>query len=294
MVTRRLARHDRGGANAEGAQGNAYRAGEGMDPESLAKACHAERLATSEGLKLVRANNLTGFRGVSREGRRSGRDSFRVRCGNDDVGFYSSAAEGALAYARFIGPIESVKQVLAFERSGERSAYVLARRNTAASAAKEYRGFGVPLAKRLATHRDEHVQQTDTVECVAVSDEEAADDADAIVVAAVLAPVAGESSSSDEQSAAIPAHARLTLQHLPTLSTTPATTPTAPPATTSTATTPTAPPATFGVLRCKRTVQTLRAEYEAQLTMAETISIPVPPALRGRKATVVVSFSVDE
>ena len=69
----------------------------------------AERLAEEEGLTLVRSgSNSTGFRWVSLDGRDGRTTPYRARpheLGRDlDLGFYSSAAEAALAIARHLGP----------------------------------------------------------------------------------------------------------------------------------------------------------------------------------------------
>ena len=86
---------------------------DGESPEDA-----AVRIAAEEGLQLVRALNRTGFLGVA-EASKGGR--FRVRAKESsggakessggarqlkdvDLGIFDSAAEGALAYARFLGP----------------------------------------------------------------------------------------------------------------------------------------------------------------------------------------------
>ena len=66
----------------------------------------AHAAAAAEGLALVPAENVTGFKGVSRTGnaskpfqamlRREGRDKY--------LGTFVTAEEAALAYARALGP----------------------------------------------------------------------------------------------------------------------------------------------------------------------------------------------
>ena len=60
------------------------------------------RAAARDGLTLMRADNATGFRGVCRSGRKS--KPFKVELNKEYLGYYATAEEAALAYARALGP----------------------------------------------------------------------------------------------------------------------------------------------------------------------------------------------
>ena len=103
------------------------------DPETLAGS-----LAAAEGLTLVPANNEVGYRGVSPNS--SG--TFHVRKRMDgkayELGTFSSAAEAALAYERFLGPAESAKE--AAQGPARRNQYSRKRR----AGSEDHGDFGVP------------------------------------------------------------------------------------------------------------------------------------------------------
>ena len=73
-------------------------------PEPVMTEAEARRLAAGEGLQLVPADNATGFKGISKV---SGKP-FQARIWQGgkkrSLGYYASAAEAALAYARHLGP----------------------------------------------------------------------------------------------------------------------------------------------------------------------------------------------
>lgn len=122
----------------------------------------AMQLAADEGLVLVRAHNKSGFHGVSsRKGKQEGQ-CFLVRArqnGKDvRVGSYCSAAEGALAFARFVGPAECA---------------TLASTARAVSGPSKYSGFGKPYSATYAeTIRGEVDAPNLLLECEAVSDDD--------------------------------------------------------------------------------------------------------------------------
>ena len=67
--------------------------------------------ARNEGLTLVRTSNETGFMGVYRDG--GGESLYQARVDRDDgtqqhLGYYATAEEAALAYARALGPEASL------------------------------------------------------------------------------------------------------------------------------------------------------------------------------------------
>ena len=193
------------------------------DPETL-----ATRLAAAEGLTLVPANNEVGYRGVSVH---TSSGTFHVRKRKDgkqrELGNFASAAEAALAYARFLGPAESAKEAAAGP----------ARKRRAGS--EDHGDFGVPRCN--------------------------------VSVEAVIC----ESASEDEEDEAIRGAATTLV----------------------TATTADgdmapmcSPPAQApggGALKHKRSFHSEEFELAAA---GDTISIPVPQAMRGRRATVVVTY----
>ena len=69
-------------------------------------AAEAHAAAAAEGLALLRADNPTGFKGVSRSG--SGSKPFQAQLWrggrNKTLGRFATAEEAALAVARFLGP----------------------------------------------------------------------------------------------------------------------------------------------------------------------------------------------
>jgi len=97
-----------------------------------AAAATAERLAEAEGLTLIPSSNACGYLGVSV----CGKDGYQARIkvdGRDErIGWYPSAAEAALAYARYLGPA----------RCAELAQRPLKRRRNPPGAQNS--GFGVP------------------------------------------------------------------------------------------------------------------------------------------------------
>ena len=69
----------------------------------------AREAAEKEGLQLVPApGSKTGFKGVSRGGK-SAKKPFQAVRGNKSLGYFATAEEAALAYARHIGAESSAK-----------------------------------------------------------------------------------------------------------------------------------------------------------------------------------------
>ena len=66
------------------------------DEDAVALGCEVQAMA--EGLTLVRSTNACGFRGVTRDTRRS--KPYQVKINDRYVGNFATAAEGALCYAR--------------------------------------------------------------------------------------------------------------------------------------------------------------------------------------------------
>ena len=66
-------------------------------------AAEARSAAAEEGLSLLTAENLTGFKGVSRNPS-SASKPFKVQIGAKYLGTFATAEEAALAVARFLGP----------------------------------------------------------------------------------------------------------------------------------------------------------------------------------------------
>jgi hypothetical protein len=78
-------------------------------------AAEAHAAAAAEGLTLLRAENVTGFKGVSRAGRSASKpfQAMQKHDGRDKhLGNFATAEEAALAVARFLGP-EGVTAALA-------------------------------------------------------------------------------------------------------------------------------------------------------------------------------------
>ena len=71
----------------------------------------AQQLAQAEGLKLIPSINAAGYKGVKRHTHSLGYSS-RARENNSDVhlGTFDSAAEAALAYARYLGPARCAEE----------------------------------------------------------------------------------------------------------------------------------------------------------------------------------------
>ena len=72
-------------------------------------AAEARAAAAKEGLTLVRAENPTGFKGVYRAECATAAqavpgDTERRRAQADHLGYFATAEEAALAFARFLGP----------------------------------------------------------------------------------------------------------------------------------------------------------------------------------------------
>ena len=103
------------------------------DPETLAGS-----LAAAEGLTLVPANNEVGYRGVSPNSSGTFHVRKRMDCKAYELGTFSSAAEAALAYARFLGPAESAKE--AAQGPARRNQYSRKRR----AGSEDHGDFGVP------------------------------------------------------------------------------------------------------------------------------------------------------
>ena len=125
----------------------------------------AARLAAAEGLCLVPAHNEAGYRGVSRQ---AGTKSFpfNVRKRNMDLGKFASAAEGALAYARYIGASASAKEASQAPRGPKRRA-------------DDHAGFGVPVLQQGC----ETIQ---AVVCEGSSDDEAICDSTIVVATSAM------------------------------------------------------------------------------------------------------------
>ena len=75
------------------------------------------RVAAREGLTLVRADNATGFRGVARNEKACKSKPYQAYLNHNrkqqHLGYYATAEEAALAYARALGP-EGSKAAAAF------------------------------------------------------------------------------------------------------------------------------------------------------------------------------------
>lgn len=193
------------------------------DPETL-----ATRLAAAEGLTLVPANNEVGYRGVSLH---TSPGTFHVRKRKDgknyELGHFSSAAEAALAYARFLGPAESAKEAAARP----------ARKMRAGS--EDHGDFGVPRCN----------VSVEAVICESASE----DEGDEAIRGAATTLVTAASANGDMAPMCSP----------------PAQAPGG------------------GALKRKRSFHSEEFELAAA---GDTISIPVPQAMRGRGATVVVTY----
>ena len=193
------------------------------DPETL-----ATRLAAAEGLTLVPANNEVGYRGVSLH---TSPGTFHVRKRKDgknyELGHFSSAAEAALAYARFLGPAESAKE----------AAQGPARKRRAGS--EDHGDFGVPRCN----------VSVEAVICESASE----DEGDVAIRGAATTLVTAASAKGDMAPMCSP----------------PAQAPGG------------------GALKRKRSFHSEEFELSAA---GDTISIPVPQAMRGRRATVVVTY----
>ena len=192
------------------------------DPETL-----ATRLAAAEGLTLVPATNEVGYRGVSLH--TSGTFYTRKRKDGKDyeLGHFSSAAEAALAYARFLGPAESAKE----------AAQGPARKRRAGS--EDHGDFGVPRCN----------VSVEAVICESASE----DEGDEAIRGAATTLVTAASANGDMAPMCSP----------------PAQAPGG------------------GALKRKRSFHSEEFELAAA---GDTISIPVPQAMRGGRATVVVTY----
>ena len=144
----------------------------------------ALRLAAAEGLELVRSNNKSGFSNVYSNGRgqRSGTYYVSSRSGaggmsTEHLGTFATAAEAALAYARYLGP----------ERS-----HVGPRAKPPARRKYDYE-FGQPRIPTAASSTSLEVA------CVAADDDDDYDDDDglAVVYAETAATHGGAGSPSD-------------------------------------------------------------------------------------------------
>ena len=141
----------------------------------------ALRLAAAEGLELVRSNNKTGFSNVYHH---HGRSNYHVEITHDgrkqSLGSFDTAAEAALAYARYLGP----------ERS-----HALAEKPRAKPPAriKDDHEFGQPRIPTAASSTSLEVA------CVAADDDDDYDDDDglAVVYAETAATHGGAGSPSD-------------------------------------------------------------------------------------------------
>jgi len=195
------------------------------DPETL-----ATRLAATEWLTLVPANNEVGYRGVSLP-TSSGTFHTRKRKDGKDykLGHFSSAAEAALAYARFLGPAESAKEAAQSSRSRKRRA-----------GSEAHGDFGVPRCN----------VSVEAVICESASEDE---DGEAIRGAATTLVTAASADGDMAPMCSPPAQAH-----------------------------------GGGALKRKRSFHSEEFELAAA---GDTISIPVPQAMRGRRATVVVTYA---
>ena len=137
----------------------------------------ALRLAAAEGLELVRSNNKTGFSNVHQY-RRSA--SYHVESSTDGkretLGTFATAAEAALAYARYLGP--------------ERSRALAERPRSKPPRRRDAHEFGQPRIASSTSHE---------VACVAADDDDDYDDDDglAVVYAETAATHGGAGSPSD-------------------------------------------------------------------------------------------------
>ena len=136
----------------------------------------ALRLAAAEGLELVRSNNKTGFSNVYHH---HGRSNYHVEITHDgrkqSLGSFDTAAEAALAYARYLGP----------ERS-----HVGPRAKPPARRKYDYE-FGQPRIPTAASSTSLEVA------CVAADDDDDDDDGLAVVYAETAATHGGTGSPSD-------------------------------------------------------------------------------------------------
>jgi len=211
----------------------------------------ADAMAAAEGLTIVPAANSTGYRGVSYKS-----NGFVVRVSKDgtayDLGIYSTIAEAALCYSRFVGPEESAKQAQSFHR------------NHGASG----QGGGPRRGKAAPSIQGEVL---DVVACDA-SDDQADDEAAAIVVTADA--WSKNIGSGEGSSQAVPR--ALPASSVPQI---------APQAAMRNGS------IMQQALKRKRSVTTIEYAAQLSQS-ADTITIPVPPELQGSntRCKVVVEF----
>ena len=115
----------------------------------------AEQLAQAEGLTLIASSNVSGYKGVSREGKSQSYVA-RARVNGMDfaLGTFPTAAEAALAYARHLGPARCAEEA---RKPARRSALS---------------GFGVPNRAADVGQRDVD-EVVSTVESVLAAEGEA-------------------------------------------------------------------------------------------------------------------------
>lgn len=95
----------------------------------------AEALAATEGLVLLPSSNVAGYKGVSPAHHGKNYQARGNVNGTDvNLGSFETAAEAALAYARFLGPVRCVQE--AQKR--------LPKHRGVSSEAHQRRGFGIP------------------------------------------------------------------------------------------------------------------------------------------------------
>jgi len=139
-------------------------------PSSAEAIARAERLAEAEGLTLIPSTNTSGYKGVSKAHHVRGYLT-RVRENSADVhlGCFETAAEGALAYARYLGPDRCAQEAQKRLRAGGSNPNI-------------HRQFGVPrLLPSANTERQESgVDEVTIVESVLVESHEHGDHEDDI------------------------------------------------------------------------------------------------------------------
>ena len=222
----------------------------------MADAERALSAAAAEGLRLVKANNVIGYRGVSAA--RHGTFQVRARKQGVDyaVGTFLSAEEAALAYARFIGAEESQKQAGRFMGIREDSTNF---------------GFGMPRPE-IVRHAAAAM-----VECEAVSDEDTLGTATAVVY------VRGGTASTSGN-----ANGSISISDTANDSTGGDNLGSSQPCELSSS----SPPQT-SALRRKRAIHEEMITEEYELKPADdAITLPVPSAFRGRACNLTIVYKV--
>ena len=113
----------------------------------------AQQLAQAEGLTLLSSKNTSGYKGVSAVTSKLGVcNTFlaRVRVNGSDLhlGVFESAAEAALAYARYLGPVRCAEEAQKIPK------------------APKHKPFGVPLIERQREQPPGGADEVTTVESV--------------------------------------------------------------------------------------------------------------------------------